>query len=154
MSYQIPSVGDFLVPLGDTKIPLNLFTPTDIAKLKHIIVTMFISKLTGVDFKMKINVYFDSQGRRLAFSSDPVSGLDIERGLYRYCDIRFDFPAAGNLLNVGHQFYAEFEIYDYSSSFDDENYIGLAKDNDSPLATLAAGKPKFIVKHAPFFETA
>jgi hypothetical protein len=154
VSYQIPKYVEILFLKGDTAVPLQLFTPEEIVKLKHTIVTMFISKLTGADFKMKINVYFDSQGRRLAFSSSEVSGLDIERGLYRYCEIRFDFPALGNLLNVGHQYFLEFEISDYSASHDEENYIGLIKDHDSPLAIMAQGSHKFIVRHSNFMETA
>jgi hypothetical protein len=152
MSYQIPSQAAALILRGDTTVPLFQFTPTELVRIKKLIATMIICGLDAQLFKMKINVYLDSGAQRLLFSSDEVLGTDIERGSQRYCELRFDFPSAGNLITIGHKYFVEFEILDYTP--DEENYVGLIVDHDSPLAILCEGTAAIPIRCSAFYERA
>lgn len=151
MSYQIPRAATFLQLRSTGKVPLYQFTPAEDVKLKHIVVTMFLKDLISSDFKMKINVYFDDKGRQILFSSEEVKNFDIVRVGDYYCEIRFDFPVLKNLLTIGHEYYVEFELYG-TYNIDENNYIGLILDHDSPLAILAEGKS--IIRYSAFYEKA
>ena len=151
MSYQIPNLVKILQLRDLSKVGLYRFTPTDDVKLKNIIVTMYIRGLLASDFQMKINVYLDSLGRRKLFESDVVSNFDIDRSGDFYCEQRFDFPAASNLLALGHEFYVEFELLG-TYAFDEANYLGLIIDHDSPLAILASGSN--VIRHSAFYDIA
>lgn len=151
MSYQIPNVVKVMQLRSTGKVGIYCFTPSADVKLKHVIMTMYMRGLLLADFQMKINVYFDDQGRSLLFSSAVVNNFDITRVGDWYCEQRFDFPALQNLLTIGHKYFVEFEIYG-TYPMDEDNYIGLTIDHDSPLAIMNEGVD--VLRHSAFYEKA
>jgi hypothetical protein len=153
LSYQIPELVKVMQLRSNGKVGIYRFTPSSDVKLKHIIMTMYIQGLVASDFQMKINVYFDDQGQSTLFQSSVVNNSDITRDPNWYCEQRFDFPTLQNLLVIGHQYFVEFEISgDYGADFDENNYIGLIIDHDSPLAILNEGTN--VLRHSAFYEKA
>lgn len=132
-------------------MPLIMVTPSDDVKYKHLILTMYLRGLLADNFQMKINVYFDDQGRRLLFSSATVNNSDIDRAGDFYCEQRFDFPTLQNLMTIGHSYYVEFELSG-TYNYDNDNYLGLIIDHDSPLAIL--NDERNIIRQSSFFEVA
>lgn len=110
---------------------------------------MFIKGLLLQNTLIGCRVYKDSDKQNLLVQSNPVTVNDFIRTGDWYGELRFDFDTK-KAYTIGHTYYLEFFIDNATYPVDDNNFIGLVLDHDSPLATI--DQTKRVIRHSMFFQ--